>query len=338
LTIDSQRRLIYVGLRDGPNALVTYAIDGWTGTLTPVPCSELAAPPTTELPGSPQPGERLTFAGIVFHPSVHLAYVAFDYYYDYGICGVETWIFAYSVDAAAGRLTRLDLPPVSVGRTGDGDIPPDGLSAVSSIAGSYLYATNRGSPGGVCPMNSELSGFEVDSASGRLRRLHAPFPIGSPNDGDGHRWLLLAPPGDVLYIARQQDTVQYEIQAARGALQERGTSPRVGPAMFSPAGRLYSAVGIDDVPGVRVFEVEPSTRALVPVSNGFAATQSPVGSLAIDSSGRFLCAVQSEAGMLSVFTIDTASGRPQPASGPPTLVGSDRFDPDFRIVAIADIR
>ena len=339
LAIDGQARFAHVGLRGSPDALATYSIDGQTGALTAVPSSGLASPRFSLEPGySSCSAEHPILSSIVAHPSGRFVYVTFDG--DECICGVDAWILTYAVDSATGRLTQLDLPSRGVGKAGHGDVRPFGSSAVSVVSGPYLYATNRGvSRGGAeaCDVSSLLAGFSVDPGSGELRRLGGtPFAEGSPNGGDGHLRLALKPQGDFLYLARQHDTVQFKPDSATGTLAQRGSSPLIGPAAFSPAGRLYSAASSGGVSGLQVFEIQPGNGSLLPKPDAFSATQGAVSAIAIDSSGRFLYAVQSESGVVSAFAIDAATGRLQP--GVPTVVGTESVtSPDFRVIAIANV-
>jgi 6-phosphogluconolactonase (cycloisomerase 2 family) len=343
LVIDSQARFAYIGMRGQPDVLATYAIDRQTGTLTLVPSSALTAPPIApeQRPGWNLGSERLILSSVVLDPSGRFAYVTFDYYCDLCICGVEAWIFTYAVDSVTGMLTKLVFPPLSAGKAGHGDVPPVGVSVVSVVTGAHLYTTSLGvHRGGVeeCDVPSDLRGFSIDPSSGALRELRgSPFAEGHPNDREGHRGLALRPAGDLLYLARQQDTVQFRVSAATGALTKRSTqSSPIGPAAFSPAGRLYAAVGA----GVRAFEIQADTGDLIAATgpNGLVATPGLVSAIAIDSSGRYLYAVQAAAGVVSAFTIDAATGELRSAAGAPTAVGVESAAvSDFRTVAIANV-
>jgi 6-phosphogluconolactonase (cycloisomerase 2 family) len=340
LAIDAQARFAYVGLRQGAEALAAYAIDGETGALTKVPWSGLTPPPITDDVSEDGFAERLDVADIVLHPSGRFAFVTYDYSCARCICGVEAWLYVYAVDPETGALNALGYPPVDLGRAGRGDNRPQGVSAVSVISGSYLYTASRGVTwGGAegCSVDSELKGFAVSAETGRPRALPGgAFAYGFPNDGEGHRWLLAGPEGTSLFLGRQQDTLRFKIKT-NGVLKERGVSPRIGPAAWSPSGRVYSAASDDALAGVQVLEVQPETGDLVPMAGGFVATAGTVSTLAIETSGRFLYAAQSASGWLSAFAIDSATGHLQPVPGSPMPVGIELESADFRVVAIANV-
>jgi 6-phosphogluconolactonase (cycloisomerase 2 family) len=345
LAIDPEARFAYVGMRRSAIALAAYSIDARTEALALVPSSELGEPPMPPVQGGGGrlPGEHLNLSSLTLDPSGRLAFVVFDHYCDVCICGVWAWLYSYAVDPDSGRLRRLDTPPVFLGRAGAGDTPPEGRSVVAVSHDRFLYTASLGvSWGGpeACSEDSYLKGFSADQSGSGLRALGT-FAAGTPNAGDGARWLAVRPSGDYLYLGREHDTLAFEVNTAIGALKPIGTFPAMGVSIFSPSGSLYAAVTDGRGSGIQVYDVQPGTGDLVRRTDSFSRTPGRVTQIASDVRGRLLYAVSSRAGLVSAFAIDAATGDLHPAPGDPlpggpTPTGSWPLEIGFRALAVAD--
>jgi hypothetical protein len=93
----------------------------------------------------------------------------------------------------------------------------------------------------------------------------------------------------------------------------------------------------DRTAGLQLYDVEADTGRLVTKPNAFFETQGHATSVEIDAHDRFLFSVSAEAGAMSAFRIDPATGGLEP--GHPTTGLTSPYDgSDFRRAAIANVR
>jgi 6-phosphogluconolactonase len=183
----------------------------------------------------------------------------------------------------------------------------------AEIAG-LAYVTN-------CSDNT-VSSYDVDSATGQLRRVHDVVSGKCPLSVTAH------PSGEFVYVqnAGTNSLSLYHVDAATGALTAvttvptgQGRSP--GRAVVHPSGKfLY--VANHGANTISVYRLDPKTGMPTPVAGSPFPAGAPPGSLAVHPAGRFLYTANFDGWNISGYTIDQTTGALTPIRGSPFAAGA----------------
>lgn len=261
-----------------------FAIDGATGTLTPVPGSPFSLP-----------GTNPNFMAVT--PSGRFLYVA---------NGGPTQISALAIDSSTGALTEIPGSPFSVAQ------------GVTNIAidpsGRFLYATS-------VVFQSLVSGYSINSATGALTPVSgSPFTTGSNPFSlavSPSGQFAYVPSGTSGNIPA------YSIDAITGALTAIPGSPFAGqPGQFSitesPSGRfVYVAEGS----GVSAYTVNAGTGALNAISSSPVPAGTAPRWIAISPSEDFAYVSNFSSNNVSGYTVNGQTGMLTAVPGSPFSAG-----------------
>jgi 6-phosphogluconolactonase len=177
---------------------------------------------------------------------------------------------------------------------------------------AVLYTANLG---------STISAFNIDTATGALTAVGPATVVGGTPMG-----IAIDPSGRFVYVANTAndnsiyttvDNPTYSINLATGALTQTGSFSSGGRADFvsvDPLGRFVyavshvSGVSLEPRPGVvSVYGLGSSAGALTAIGNPITVRTSPT-SLVIDPSGKFAYVTNFNLDIVSIYSIDAATG------------------------------
>jgi len=323
------------------NDISGYAIDGTTGSLTPIAGSPFAASNSIYMTldsdsdfayvggGSfsvistfainsqtgfltlvnTLPQQTYGVTGLTLTPKDRFAYVANTL----GVVG-------YEVEKKSGFLTDIAQPQITVGPVSNGLIR--GAVHPSGKLAYFAY-----------PDFNSVSAYDLDRGSGTLTAIP-----GSPfSTGDRPVDLAVEPCGQFLYTANlfSNDVSAYAIDRETGSLSPVPGSPfaaqnqPIGIAI-DPLGHFVFAVNryLDNV---SVYAIDRSTGSLTQVSGSpFQTGRGPVA-VRVDPSGKFVYTANfdvlpTNVSSVSGFTLDSTSGDMTPVPGSPFLAGRNPND------------
>ena len=258
--------------------------------------------------------ERVQVLGDLVNPS-YLALSA-DGRRLYAVHGDRTEASAFAVDAASGRLQRINTVDT-------GGLNPVHLTL--DVSGQFLLVTNHLRGGvAVLPIGSEgellplVQAVATDGAPGPHRTEQTgPKPHFGGFDSTG-LWLLVPDKGlDRTFVFRFDAG---RLTLAGHAVAREGAGPR-HLAVHPRGERVYVVNELDSTLTTLAFE--PASGALVPLHGlptlpaGFTG-QNRAGGIAIDAAARTLYASNRGHDSIAVFALDAASGLPRFIDAVPT--------------------
>jgi len=243
----------------------------------------------TQILGSPYP-TGISPTAVLVHPSGKFAYIA---------NAGEANISLFKIDKSAA-LTEV-MP-----RTPTGKNP---ASMVMDAAGSLLFVANTGS--------NTITAYSIDSGTGALTASTAAPAL----TGFSPIRLAISPSGKFLYVANQSSASisGFAVDTSGGLTSVPNSPIHVGQGpnwiAFDPSGKfLYVASLLDgDFSG---FTVDGTSGSLTPMNGSpygvvtSSTTVTPLTSLVVDSSGKYLYVTSQSSNNVYAFTIDANSGVP----------------------------
>lgn len=242
----------------------------------------------TQILGSPYP-TGISPTAVLVHPSGKFAYIA---------NAGEANISLFKIDKS-GALTEVTP------RTPTGKNP---AAMVMNSAGSLLFVANTGS--------NTITAYSVDSATGALTASSAPPAL----TGFSPVRIAISASGSFLYVANQgsASVSGFSIDSSGGLTPVPSSPTPVGRGpnwvALDPSGKfLYVASLLDgDFSG---FTVDSSSGALTPMNGSpygvtTSTTITPLTSLVVDGSGKYLYVTSQSGNNVYAFTIDANSGVP----------------------------
>ncbi len=243
----------------------------------------------TQILGSPYP-TGISPTAVLVHPSGKFAYIA---------NAGEANISLFKIDKS-GALTEVTP------RTPTGKNP---AAMVINSAGNLLFVANTGS--------NTITAYSVDSASGALTASSAAPAL----TGFSPVRMATSPSGNFLYVANQTSASisGFSIDSSGGLTPIPNSPTPVGRGpnwvALDPAGKfLYVASLLDG--NFSGFTVDSASGALTPMNGspyGITATTTtitPLTSLVVDASGKYLYVTSQSGNNVYAFTIDANSGVP----------------------------
>ena len=227
----------------------------------------------------------------------------------------DSTISAYAVDAATGRLTRLDADAVTAGvQDFPAGVETHPTSLAIDAAGAYLYTANSGS--------NDVSAFAIDHATGAVTAVGAAVPA-----GDSPRRVVLDATGTLLFSINNGGPSVSVYTVAAGVLtrvDQDGVTTGVQDFTGVGNGVIFAAAH----PSKRVLYVSAAQANAVDAlsfTNGgllsalaaVPAGTSPFG-VAVDPSGAYLYAANYGSTWLSGYSLD-AAGAPTALPNTTTL-------------------
>ena len=222
-------------------------------------------------------------------------------------------VSAYSINATTGALTAVAGSPFKVpGAT-------QLYQALVDPTGAYLYAVDVG--------GNKVFGAAINQNSGALAAIPgSPFATGNQPVS-----LVFDYSGSFLYVANYTDSTisAYALSYTTGALTplagspfaDPGTNP--GPRQLARSGS-FLFVANENASNVAVFSISPTTGALgTGIAGSPFATDTGPHSLAIGAAGTSAAVLYtanagiSNAGSVSAFTVNLATGVLMPVAGNP---------------------
>jgi 6-phosphogluconolactonase (cycloisomerase 2 family) len=263
----------------------------------------------SQILGSPYP-TGISPTAVLVHPSRKYVYIA---------NAGEADISLYKVENS-GALTEVTP------RTPTGKNP---ASMVMDTTGSLLFVANTGS--------NTVTVYSIDSASGSLTPTAAPALTGfSPVR------VAISPSGKLLYVANQgSSSISGFAIDSSGGLSPVPNSPipvGQGPnwIAFDPSGKfLYVASLLEG--NFSGFTVDSTSGALTRMNGSpygvvtSSTTITPLTSLVVDSSGKYLYVTNQSGNNVYAFTIDGTTGVPTAITTSPAPPYSAGTSPSFII-------
>jgi len=280
MAVTPDRRFLFAALRTEPYSIVSLAIDGASGMLTPLgyaPATESSPYISTDRTGrfllaAYNPAERSRRAGLISISAIsHQGYV---------------------------------FPPHQVIRT-----PPKTHAILPDPSNRFAFASS-------CD-GDVMARFAFDAATGLLDA--DPLPPVLVRPGAGPRHFVFHPNNRFMYLLNEYDgsLCTFGYDAHNGSLSEIQISSAVPPEFeagrvvraadlhFTPDGQwLYASVRA--APTLAVFRVDGTTGLVTPAGH-FATAKEPRG-FNIDPFGRYLLAAGLLTNMLVAFRINPETG------------------------------
>jgi len=259
-----------------PDSSVTsgFAVNPTTGALTPVPGSPFPFPPS---------GVAMTV-----HPSGKFAYL----------------------NAIAYDISPFIVNPTTGALTASGNVASAGVYPRLAIEpkGKCLYALNKGiffidDPA----KTNNISAFSIDpaSASGELTEIPgSPFPT-----GNNPLYFTFDPSGKYLVVSNtgSTDIRTYQIGPGNCALTQKAILTKAtGDVAFEPTGHFVYATSGGTAHTIAALSFNATTGVLTR-SSTVATGALSTSALAMDPSGKFLIAVQSNLSSTTTAPIQAAS-------------------------------
>jgi len=267
----------------------------------------------TQILGSPYP-TGISPTTVLVHPSGKFAYIA---------NAGESNISLFTIDKSAA-LTEV-MPRTPTNR--------NPASMVMDAAGSLLFCANTGS--------NTITAYSIDPGSGAL----TPSPASPVLTGFGPIRLAISPSGKFLYAANQGSASisGFAVDSSGGLTSVPNSPIHVGQGpnwiAFDPSGKfLYVASLLEgDFSG---FTVDGTSGALTAMNGSpygvvsSSTTVTPLSSLVVDSSGKYLYVTSQSSNNVYAFTIDASSGVPTAITATPAPPYAAGTAPSFIITDI----
>ena len=262
----------------------------------------------SQILGSPYP-TGISPTTVLVHPSGKFAYIANAGEADISLFKIES----------SGALTEVTP------RTPTGKNP---ASMVMDAAGSLLFAANTGS--------NTVTAYSIDSGSGTL----TPSAAAPALTGFSPVRLGIAPSGKLLFVANQGSASisGFAVDSSGGLTPVPHSPIPVGKGpnwiAFDPSGKfLYVASLLEgDFSG---FTVDSASGALTPMNGSpygvvtSSTSITPLTSLVVDSSGKYLYVTNQSGNNVYAFTIDPTTGVPTAITTTPAPPYSAGTSPSF---------
>jgi len=262
----------------------------------------------SQILGSPYP-TGISPTTVLVHPSAKFAYIA---------NAGEANISLFKV-ATSGALAEV-MP-----RTSTGNNP---AALLMDPAGSLLFAANTGS--------NTITAYSIDSGSGVLTASTAP----PASTGFSPVRLAISPSGKFLYVANQGSASisGFSVDSSGGLTPVPNSPITVGKGpnwlTLDPSGKfLYVASLLDG--NFSGFTVDSGSGALIPMSGSpygvvtSSTTITPLTSVVVDSSGKYLYVTNEQGNNVYAFTIDATTGVPTVITTTPAPPYSAGTSPSF---------
>jgi 6-phosphogluconolactonase (cycloisomerase 2 family) len=226
---------------------------------------------------------------------------------------------AYTINSSTGSLATIAGSPFVGGGDNCVDITVD-------LSGKFVYMANYG---------GSISAFTINSVTGGLAAVPgSPFPTAPPippNNNSGVNSVTVDPTGKFVYAALNGSNAisAYTINSSTGALTPVTGSPFPAGSVpymvrVDPSGRFAYATNLHS-DNISAYSINSSTGALTPIAGSpfsFPTLNGAPNGLAVDSSGRFLYATDSNLNYVVAFSIDNSTGALTPVSGSPFASGA----------------
>jgi len=255
-------------------------------------------------------------------------------------------ISSYRINPSTGLLS----PAGSAVITGD---PSGQLANFVTVdpSGRFVYVSNVQSndiqPPWVAFIDSAISAYAIDAASGALTPVGTPVAGHMPGHGEQPGSLIVHPTGKFLFAAVVDyfgpgDIMSFNIDQTTGALTFASgidASPYPTVLNLDPTGKFAYVTHEGGGESVSTYTIDPTTGALSFVSS-IAAGPQPYG-ITVDPSSRFAYVTNVASDNLSTYTIDATTGALS-ATGTSVVTGEGPWsiaqDPTgkFLYVATAD--
>jgi len=249
-------------------------------------------------------------------------------------------ISSYRINPSTGLLS----PAGSAVITGD----PNGQLANSVTvdpSGRFVYVSNSQS-NDIQPnfIDSAISAYAIDAASGALTPVGAPVAAHMPGHGEQPASLIVHPTGKFLFAAVYDysgpgDIMSFTIDQTTGALTFASgidASPYPAVITLDPSGKFAYVTQEGRGESVSTYTIDPTTGALSFVSSTAAGPQ-PYG-ITVDPSSRFAYVTNVASDNLSTYTIDATTGALS-ATGTSVVTGEGPWsiaqDPTGRFLYVA---
>jgi 6-phosphogluconolactonase len=300
MAIAPDKKFLYAVVRSQPARVITYAIDGNTGSLTQkatAPLPDSMAYVSTDRSGhflftasyggdkvavSPIGPDGLVTAGAIqvlaTGRNAHSILAERTNRFVYSALLGANQVLQFAFDATTGKLTPLDPPAVKL-EPGHG---PRHLAF--SPDNKFLYVLNE--------LSGHVTQYAIDGAKGTLKLVDS---VPSVPPEIGMKW-------------GQPQAPAGAAPAAPAAERKPNEKPPIWAAdlRLTPNGRfLYTTERNTDK--IALFTVAPDSGKLTYVTN-FGTERQPRG-INIDPSGQYLVASGEKSDRLSVYRIDQASGK-----------------------------
>jgi len=232
---------------------------------------------------------------------------------------------AYTINSSTGTLATIAGSPYVGGGDNCVDITVD-------PSGKFVYMANYA---GVNNSGASISAFTINSVTGSLTAVPgSPFstaPAIPPNNNSGANSVTVDPTGKFVYVALNGSNAisAFTINSSTGALTTVVGSPFPAGSVpymvrVDPSGRFAYATNYDS-DDISAYSINSSTGALTPIAGSpfrFPTLNGAPSGLAIDLSGRFLYATDSNNNYVVAFSIDNSTGALTPISGSPFASGA----------------
>lgn len=243
----------------------------------------------SQILGSPYP-TGISPTTVLVHPSRKFAYIA---------NAGEGNISLFKIESSGGL---TEVTP----RTPTGKNPAD---LVMDTAGSLLFAANTGS--------NSITSYAIDSGSGAL----TPSSAAPALTGFSPVRLAISPSGKLLYVANQgsASVSGFTVDSSGGLTPIPNPPVAVGKGpnwiTFDPSGKfMYVASLLDG--NFSGFTVDAASGTLTPMNSSpygvvtTSTTITPLTSLVVDSSGKYLYVTSQSGNNVYGFNIDPTTGVP----------------------------
>ena len=305
----SPGRFLYVG---GSQGIYCYAVDAVTGALT-----ALASSPCDS-------GDRV---GVASDPADNFVYSTLNILDTTTVPPslINSDATAYTINSSTGSLTTVAGSPYVGGGDNCVDITVD-------PSGKFVYMANYA---GRNNSGASISAFTINSVTGGLTSVPgSPFataPPIPPNNNSGANSVTVDPTGKFVYVALNGSNAisAFTIDSSTGALTTVVGSPFPAGSVpymvrVDPSGRFAYATNhnSDDI---SAYSINSSTGALTPITGSpfpFPTLNGAPSGLAVDLSGRFLYATDSNLNYVVAFSIDNSTGALTPLPGSPFASGA----------------
>ena len=306
VAMDPAGKFFFAGIQIAalPNQIAAFSVDATTGALTIAPGSPFSANYACANPNCP----------LAVDPSGQFLYIPYS---PFSPSTLSPGMDAFRIDPTTGALSAVTGSPLAM----PGSV--QGMALTSTSIGEFLYVI--ATPHGSSANSPNVYGFQIDTTSGALTALPAPFPTFNnaiPLSVD------VDPTGKFLYVNGRTSNITptasgttvsvFQIQPngnltlASTILNQHGsTLPMLfstGPeATFAPSFLLAANAGSTSSPvsagNVSSFVVDPVAGSLAGVANSpFAAGNNP-SSVALDRLNRFAVVSNLGDNTISAFTV-----------------------------------
>jgi len=249
----------------------------------------------SQILGSPY-GVGISPSSILLHPSGKYAYVA---------NAGENDISLFKI-ATAGALTEVTP------RTPTGMNP---TSMVMDAAGTFLFVANANS--------NTITGYSISGSTGALTALSG----AAAQTGFSPVNLAITPSGKFLYVANSNSAsvTGFAVDSSGGLTAIPGLPPLVGAGpnwiTIDPSGKFLYVASLagGNFSGFTIDSTSGALSAMTgsPFGVTVSTTITPLSSLVVDTSGKYLYVADRSANNVYAFTIDPTSGVPKAITATP---------------------